>query len=133
MRLTAASFLHLLTLSARCENLYGASELPPTQFIRYRDPYRCILRIFHPHRRLRRRSFYNRSIRTPFLLPGATANVSRNSLTTKAGTEEATSFVDFADVITLRAHTSHQMGNFAFKLSSLSRPCRPETRSGEGI
>lgn len=45
--------------------------------------------------------------------------------------QKAASLVDFADVITLRARTSHQMGNSAFKLSSLSHPCRLET--GEEI
>lgn len=102
-RFTAASLFHLLTLPARCENLYGASELPPSQFIRYRDPRRCILRIFHPNRRLSSSVLLQPQYQDPrpFLLPGATVNVPRNSLTTRAGTQEAASFVDVADIITI--------------------------------
>lgn len=107
--------------------IFMALELPPSQFIRYRDPCRCILRIFHPHRRLRRRSFYNRSIRTRVLF-SPSANVSRNYLTTRAARKRRDSLI--SPMLLLCAHTS-QMGNSAFKLS-LSY-LWSETRSGEEI
>lgn len=40
MRFAAASFFHPAALLARYENLYGVSQPPPSQFIRYRDPRR---------------------------------------------------------------------------------------------
>lgn len=64
---------------------------------------RCILRIFHPRRRLR--SFYGGGIeaRVLFLSPGGYGErPTETGLTSRAGTDE-TSFVDVADVITSRA------------------------------